>query len=136
VAKLDFEAFRFDSDLERYESTVEIDGAAIAVRVAAEAFEDKGRLDDVVAVVERQGAHFLSRVVEELLEDKNEGWLKHGEDPLSEQDFRRRLALEAVEISSDGEVEVLVGDDGMFWGHQVIVNLDPAYEITRIDLEG
>jgi hypothetical protein len=136
VAEPDPGGFRFDPELERYESAVEIDGTRVAVRVASEAFKDLGMLGDVIGVVARGKEHFLGRVVEELLEGKNEDWLRDGEEPLSEQDFRRRLTLDAIEVDPDGDVELLIEDDGMFWGHQIIVNLDSAYRITRVNLEG
>ena len=140
MAKLDLEAFCFDPEIGYYESSVEVGGARIAVRVAAEVFDDKPRagalLDEVIGVVERERERVLGQVVEELLEDKNDGWLRDGEAPLSEQDFRRKLALEAIAIGPGGEIELSLDDDGMFWGHLIVVKLDSAYRLVRVDLEG
>ena len=127
--------FRFDADLDRYESTVQLAGAAIAVRVASEAFEE-ARVAAVVEAIERERERLLDDVAADLLEDFNEGWLEDGEAPLSEEGFRARFALAAIEIDAGGAVELELDDDGMFRGHEVLVRLDPEYAIVRVNLEG
>ncbi len=129
--------FRFDPDLGRYESTVQLAGAAIAVRVASEAFDEE-RVAAVVEAVERERERLLDDVATDLLEDYNEGWLEDGEAEVSEEAFRARLALAAIEIgaSGGGEVELVLDDDGMFRGHEVVVRLDSEYAIVRVNLEG
>ena len=110
--------------------------AAIAVRVASEAFEDEEHIASVLEAVERERERVLDDVGDDLLEDFNEGWLKDGDTPLSEEEFRARLALAAIEIGAAGEVELVLDDDGMFRGHEVLVRLDSVYAIVRVNLEG
>jgi hypothetical protein len=116
------------------ESTVDIAGAPVIVRVLPGA--DKPRSAEVVEAVGRERERILDEVVDDLLEDKNEGWLRDGESPLSEQHFRGRLALQAIDIGPDDIIELELDDDGMFWGHALVVKLDPEYRIVRVDLEG
>jgi hypothetical protein len=108
----------------------------VAIAVAPELNADRARAGEVVAAVEREKARLLDEVVDDLLEDKNDGWLRDGESPLSAEEFRGRLTLAAVEIGAGGESELLLDDHDMFWGHELVVRLDPALQIVRVELEG
>jgi hypothetical protein len=128
--------FELDAGTDRYESTVEIDGEPVWVRVSSPAFDDKARIEEVVAVVTRENDRLLDAVVDGLLEDKNDSWLEDDEDPLTEAEFRRKIKIAAINIGPDGELELLLYDSGMFWGHVLTVRLDSEFQIVRVNLEG
>ena len=128
--------FELDASADRYESTVEIDGESVWVRVSSAAFDDKARLEEVIAVVTRENDRLLDAVVDDLLEDKNDSWLEDGEDPLTEAEFRRKLKVAAINIGPGGEVELLLDESGMFWGHVLTVRLDSEFQVVRVNLEG
>ena len=136
MADVDLDALGFDPELQRHEATVDVDGTAVAVRVAPEALEDRARTAETLAAVTRESGRLLDEAADDLLEDKNDEWLSDGEEPLSREDLRRRLTLDAIEVDPEGGVELVLGDDGMFWGHAVTVSLDSAQRITRVNLEG
>lgn len=136
MAGPDLSGLHLVGDLGLYEATVELGGAPVELRVAPELNEDRARLGEILAAVARERERLLNAVVEDLLEDKNEGWLEEGESPLSAEEFRARLALAAVEIRAGGESELVLDDDGMFWGHELVVRLDPALQIVRAGPEG
>jgi len=72
--------------------------------------------------------------VAELREKYNNGWNEYDEvqedgslkpvsnPPLSEADFEAKLSLNAINISGDQWVALFYDDEGMFWGHSVVVN--------------
>jgi hypothetical protein len=71
-----------------------------------------------------------------LLDLKNEVWLQGEEDPLTAEEFTRRLSLYAVEIDSDGCATLYFADDGIFAGHSISVYLDADGELWDTKLAG
>jgi hypothetical protein len=132
----DLGTFGFNAELDRHEANVVLDGAQVAVRVAAEAFDGERRIAELVEVIADRRDRYLDDVADDLLEDKNDDWLSDGEAPLAREDFRRRVRLQAIEVGPAGEVDLLIDDDGMFWGHEVVVRLGADHAIARINLEG
>jgi hypothetical protein len=62
--------------------------------------------------------------VAELLSLKNDGWLEQDEQPLSADEFRKRLELSGVTLNVDGTAEIWFTADDMFTDHGVSVQLD------------
>ena len=62
----------------------------------------------------------------ELLALKNEVWRDPDEPLATAADFRRRMKLEGVKVSGAGDVTFFFRDGGLFFGHAVVVELDPS----------
>lgn len=72
--------------------------------------------------------------VAELREAYNNGWNEYDEarpdgslktvsnPPLSEAEFAAKLSLNAVNVTGDRMIDFFYDDEGMFWGHSVVVN--------------
>jgi hypothetical protein len=69
----------------------------------------------------------------DLLEDHNQEW-GSGEQ-LDERDFRSRLTFIGFGVMPDGHVRARFADDGMFRGHDVVVDLDPELRHVYTMLE-
>jgi hypothetical protein len=44
---------------------------------------------------------------------------------ITAREFKRRLKLESITLTPEGEAEAMFEDDGMFAGHALIAHLDP-----------
>lgn len=72
--------------------------------------------------------------VADLRETYNNGWNEYDEvqedgsletvsNPhLSENEFAAKLSLKAVNVTGEQMVDLFYDDEGMFWGHSVVVN--------------
>ena len=70
----------------------------------------------------------------DLREKYNSGWNEYDEvqadgslrtvrnPQLSEADFERKLTLTAINVTGDQMIDFFYDDEGMFWGHSVVVN--------------
>jgi len=64
----------------------------------------------------------LDCAVSGLLGLKNDTWLDEDEEPISADEFKRRMAIEVVNIDKDGGFSFQFGDDDMFFGHSIMVS--------------
>lgn len=84
---------------------------------------------------------FRAYAAEKLVESAND-WLQdeleEGEkvDPITEEDFARRIVISMIAIEADGSIAVYYDDDDMFWGHTVVVYADPNGEMKDADIAG
>jgi hypothetical protein len=129
----------YDPALGSYEGSIDVAGHPLQISVSDEDVTDPEALNErarrAIAYVIGQEEAIFARVVAELFDLKNESWLDD-EQPLTEAEFRSALSLVAVEIGPLGNLEIVVGDRGMFWGHEIVVRTDPAGNIWRVGIEG
>lgn len=76
----------------------------------------------------------------ELLHAHNESWREVDDDApspvLGGTEFVARLTLDAVGVVRDGVVELWFDDGDLFWGHAVMVQLDPNLDPRHASIEG
>lgn len=84
---------------------------------------------------------FRTYAAEKLVEGAND-WLQdeleEGEeaDPITEEDFARRIVISMIAIEADGSITVYYDDDDMFWGHTIVVSINQNGEMTDADIAG
>ena len=84
---------------------------------------------------------FRAYAAEKLVEDAND-WLQdeleEGEeaDPITEEDFAKRIVISMIDIEADGSITVYYNDDDMFWGHTVVVYTDQNRKMKDADIIG
>ncbi|MDD7294993.1 MAG: DUF2262 domain-containing protein [Oscillospiraceae bacterium] len=84
---------------------------------------------------------FRAYAAEKLVEGAND-WLQdeleEGEeaDPITEEDFARRIVISMIAIEADGSITVYYDDDDMFWGHTIVVSINQNGEMTDADIAG
>ncbi|MDO4155901.1 MAG: DUF2262 domain-containing protein [Oscillospiraceae bacterium] len=84
---------------------------------------------------------FQAYAAEKLVEGAND-WLQdeleEGEeaDPITEEDFAKRIVISMIDIEADGSITVYYNDDDMFWGHTVVVYTDQNREMKDADIIG
>jgi hypothetical protein len=74
--------------------------------------------------------------VQELLPIRNEHWLSEGEKTLPPKQFKARMKLNSISISSDGQFEFWHDDGDMFYGHSIQVCGSLRAGLTRADIPG
>jgi len=73
---------------------------------------------------------------ESLIDLKNGDWAGDEPGPLTAPQLAARLSLEACEIAVDGGATLYFGDDGLFGGHSVVVDLTGDGEFLDAKLAG
>lgn len=121
-----------DDHHESWDGEADWDGVGIDLSLEAATDEE---LDDALrtahALWDQQdlwGERLESFAVQELLPLKNDFWLADGERPLTEEQFRRRMALSSITI--------LPGGKFIFWYYDGELFLDHAIEITGNLVDG
>jgi hypothetical protein len=74
--------------------------------------------------------------VKELLSLKNDSWLEDDEAPLTAAEFIRRMKLESISISGDGDFEFWHNDGDLFWGHSIQIRGNLKEGLTDADIPG
>ncbi|MGL4464767.1 MAG: DUF2262 domain-containing protein [Planctomycetia bacterium] len=74
--------------------------------------------------------------VQELLTLKNDVWLEEGEAELTSDEFKSRMALDAVTVHADGSFDFWYDDGGLFWGHCIYVAGNLKEGPTDADIPG
>jgi hypothetical protein len=81
--------------------------------------------------------------VADLRECYNNGWNEYDEaqedgsfkmisnPQLSEEEFKAKLSLDAVNITGDQMIDFFYDDERMFWGHAVVVNSLTGTDFSR-----
>jgi hypothetical protein len=57
----------------------------------------------------------------QLVKRKNKSWLDEGEEPITPDQFKKRIKLEAITLDPDGSFEFSYADGGVFRGHIIMV---------------
>lgn len=77
-----------------------------------------------------------NQVTKKLLPLKNENWLNDNESKITESDFVNRIKLGSILFFGDLSYELVYNDGNLFWGHQIVANLNEKNELTNIDIQG
>jgi uncharacterized protein (TIGR03067 family) len=102
-------------------------------------------LDRAAAIVRRLNARTVyAHAAVKLMKLHNETWREwtdekgeeHAGPVLNAEQFMAKLSPEGIKIDDEGGVDVYLNDGGLFWGHAVIVSLDPEMNPTRADIAG
>lgn len=76
----------------------------------------------------------INHMIEVLLPIKNSEWLDANETAIDHAEFLERIELKGILVYEDGSAEFNVADDGIFWGHDIIIYTDQmgAFEDTHL----
>jgi hypothetical protein len=107
-----------------WQGTTEVNGARVLVQVP-EGPDAEERAAATVTAVVTAGLALRQHCGEQLADTRNEGWSRDGEH-VEVKDFVLRLAFRAIRSDPDGTTIVTFDDGGLFWGHRILVHLDPT----------
>jgi hypothetical protein len=106
-----------------------------AVRLAAEVVQRLPALDKrgkQIAVAELRETY--NNTWNEYDEQQDDGsWKTISNPQLSEAEFEAKLSLTAISITGDRKVEFFYDDEGLFWGHCVVVNSRDGVKFSETD---
>jgi hypothetical protein len=74
--------------------------------------------------------------VTQLLDLKNDNWLEEDENPISSDDFIRRMQLRSLTTYPGGAFEFGHDDGDLFWGHSIAVSGSLAEGLTDAGISG
>ena len=69
----------------------------------------------------------------ELTELANE-WAEEDKNTISEDEFAKRITIDSLSFTDDGEFTVYYSDDDMFWGHSIEIfgNIEKGIQSCNI----
>ena len=109
----------------------------ITLKLAAEVVRYLPKLDELARRV----------AVADLRETYNHGWNEYDEaqkdgsfkavsnPQLSEAEFAAKLSLNALNVTGDRMIEFFYDDEGMFWGHSVVVTSPNGTDFSEAHAE-
>ena len=71
---------------------------------------------------------------DELLDLKNNEWLAEREQPIDRDSFMKSIKLQGVEPRKDGILKLWCKADDLFFGHSIIVSLNPDLTLNDAGL--
>ncbi|ULC60448.1 DUF2262 domain-containing protein [Flaviramulus sp. BrNp1-15] len=77
-----------------------------------------------------------SQIAKKLLPLKNQSWLNDNESIITERDFINRIKLGSILFFGDLSSELVYDDGNLFWGHQIVADLNKKNELTNVDIQG
>ena len=89
------------------------------------------KLYEYIAATDDKYREFAAQ---DMLECAND-WMEDDEQ-LTKEEFKKKISLDAVIISPDGEVTAYYNDDDMFGGHMIVVEIDANGELIGVDMAG
>jgi hypothetical protein len=118
-----FGTLHYDHELDRWDSVVP--DARVSIHFTSDDVELEASLvrdgEALCRAFSRWRADAEQCAITSLLELKNEAWLSDDEHPLTAEEFRARILLEAVMLYSRGDVEFFFEDGDLFSGHAILV---------------
>lgn len=131
----------YEEGLGCHTGTIEIGGVPVTLRLYTDADDDlapaRRHAREVLAEFDTYSRRAEEYAVQELLPLKNDIWLDEDEEtPLTPQQFKQRMALEALVFYAEGDVTFYYQDGDLFWGHTIELGMDAAGEFLRADIPG
>ncbi len=135
-----FGKFTLDRRVDWYTAKTKWNGAAVTLNLTV---DDSGAIDGALTVArtlwkdqERWAKRIEDYAVRELLSLKNESWLDDEDVELNAQQFKSRMTLESITVTSDGSFDFWHNDGDLFSGHSIQVSGDLSKGPTHADIPG
>jgi hypothetical protein len=98
------------------------------------------RLDELDKVAKRVASADLRATYDggwnEYDEVQADGTVKTVSNPqLSEAEFEKKLSLNAINVTGDRMIDFFYDDEGMFWGHSIVVNSMTGTDLSEARAE-
>ncbi|MEW4563682.1 DUF2262 domain-containing protein [Bremerella sp. JC770] len=121
-----FGTLTLDRRLETFEGETQWNGQTIQLTLGS---SDSTEVQQCLATAEQLWADEVAwkqkvddYAVRELLNAKNDVWLDDDEDPITADEFKSRMTLDAITIEPDGEFTFWHNDGDLFWGHSIEIS--------------
>jgi hypothetical protein len=88
----------------------------------------------LVQQIQRLDQQAAQYAAEQLLELHNDTWNEG--PPITAQEFTRQITLQALTTYPDHSAELYYHDGGLFWGHTILVTLQPGPQFTSATIAG
>jgi hypothetical protein len=123
-----FGLFTLDRRVNWYEATPVWCGNSVRLTITAGIRDEMERSLAVARQLWAQEAEWQRRITayatQELLGLKNESWLNEDGPEVTEEEFARRMVVDAISVQADGSFEFWHDDDDLFLGHAIMVSGD------------
>lgn len=95
-----------------------------------------GKLKEIVSDLRKWDEEVRKYAAAELAGLANEWRDESKEEPVTEEQFAKRIEAGYIHIYADGSVKVGFSDDNMFGDHGIVVYIDKTGKTERADIEG
>ena len=135
----------FCRDYDWYSGYIDWLGGECGILIHADD-EDFANADEAVKFMERliadkeqwdkKAREFAAKELTDLANDWQEQSGEESQRPITRADFARRIGCPSVSVWNDGTIEFSYDDDGMFWGHIIVVNGSVDEGFSDANIEG
>ena len=114
-----------DRELSWFEGRMNLNGRDVLVTVPSDGEQPLGNAiatgRRLKAELDRIVAQFKAFATDDLIEICNREWIDPSREPVSRDEFQRRLELESITSAPDGDIVVWFRDGGLFADHGISV---------------
>lgn len=121
-----FGELKLDSELDRYNGVFDLDGKNIEISFSNTSID---KFDNNLIVTEKHLSNiskYTDKMIKEMLVLKNESWLEVNEEPLNTDTFKKEIGLYSINVYGDSCIELFYKCGDLFWGHEIISNIDTS----------
>lgn len=90
----------------------------------------------VVATAATWDGRLKRHAAKHLLKLKNKAWREDGGKPITSKVFAKRLKLQNWLTRADRSMEFSFDDGDLFFGHEIVVSVDPKGRLGKPELHG
>lgn len=126
VISKEFGELKHDSELDRYNGAFDLDGKNIEISFSNTSID---KFDNNLIDTEKHLANiskYMDKMIKEMLVLKNESWLEENEEPLKIDTFKKEIGLYSINVYEDSCIELFYKCGDLFWGHEIISNIDTS----------
>lgn len=129
-----------DKRLDWFEATAEWNERKVSVYLQAPTLDALPAVLDQAHALWQEAAKWQARVLDraiaDLLDLKNGAWLQGDEEPVTADEFARRISLQSITIAESGAFDFCFADGELFWGHAILVYGTLAAGPTAANIAG
>ncbi len=123
-----FGELKLDKELDRYNGVFEFNGDNLEIsfcNTSKDKFDDN--LSKTIKLLPGI-TDYTDKMIEEMVVLKNDSWLEENEEPIKLDNFKKEIALYSISVYEDACLELYFKAGDLFWGHEIISNIDSSGE--------
>ncbi len=134
------ECFKLDKKYRWYDGEVEWQGdtARVILHLDKESRDASHQLEQLKTILENQTQwdHRIRQYAADELIDLANDWMESDGIVISKEEFMQRIGVPDIDIEPDRSSEFSYGDDDIFAGHWIVVEVNELGEPVAADIEG
>lgn len=119
-----FGELKLDMEFNRYNGVFDLNGKKVEISFNNTSID---KFDNNLVDTEKHLANiskYINKMIKEMIILKNESWLEENEEPIKNDAFDKEIGLYSINVYEDACMELYFKCGDLFWGHEIISNID------------